>query len=146
MINNNTLEMLLIDSHLTNLASVTLPSTEVEFSTEHDDSPYSSAHLQSTFIPASARNFTEQETIEQSIIDQQATRHHINWRSVVLAYYILLTLGNSLDYITNILLMQSPAQHQKIMPCQVGQLQGRCFLRLAPQCFNICLVINSCCY
>ena len=54
MINNDTLEMLPIDSHLTNLASVTLPSTEVEFSTEHDDSPYSSAHLQSTFIPASA--------------------------------------------------------------------------------------------
>ena len=53
-------------------------------------------------------------------------------RSVVLAYYILLTLGNSLDYITNIQLMQSPAQHQKIMPCQVGQLQGRCFLRLPP--------------
>lgn len=81
MINNDTLEMLPIDSHLTNLASVTLPSTEVEFSTEHDDSPYSSAHLQSTFIPASAQNFTEQETIEQSIIDQQTTRHHINWPS-----------------------------------------------------------------
>ena len=91
MINNDTLEMLPIDSHLTNLASVTLPSTEVEFSTEHDDSPYSSAHLQSTFIPASARNFTEQETIEQSIIDQQATRHHINWPS---------TAGNPINEFT----------------------------------------------
>ena len=64
---------------------------------------------------------------------------------MVLAYYILLTLGNSLDYITNILLMQSPAQHHKIMPCQVGQLQGRCFLRLTPQCFNICLVCICMC-
>ena len=91
MINNDTLEMLPIDSHLTNLASVTLPSTEVEFSTEHDDSSYSSAHLQSTFIPASARNFTEQETIEQSIIDQQATRHHINWPS---------TAGNPINEFT----------------------------------------------
>lgn len=78
VINNDTLGMLPIDSHLTNLTSVTLPSSEIEFSVEHNDNRYS-ANLQSTFVPASARSFTEQETIEQSITSTQATQYHINW-------------------------------------------------------------------
>ena len=49
MINDDTLAMLLVDSHLTNLTSVTLPSSEVEFSAEHNDNPYG-AHLQSTSV------------------------------------------------------------------------------------------------
>lgn len=81
--------MLPTDSHLTNLASVTLPSSEVEFSAEHDGS--FSAHLQSTFIPTSAQSFTEQETIQQCIINPQATRHHINWPS---------TAGNPINEFT----------------------------------------------
>ena len=89
MINYDTLGMLPIDSHLTNLASVTLPSSEVEFSAEHNDNPYS-AHLQSTFVPASTRSFTEQEAIQESIINPQATRH-INWPS---------TAGNPINEFT----------------------------------------------
>ena len=57
VINNDTLAMLPVDSHLTNLTSVTLPSSEVEFSAEHNDNLYG-AHLQSTFVPASAHGRT----------------------------------------------------------------------------------------
>jgi len=81
VINNDTLRMLSIDSHLTNLRSVTLPSSEVEFSVEHSNNPTDSAHLQSTFVPTSAQHFTEQEPIEHSITNPQATQHHVNWPS-----------------------------------------------------------------
>ena len=46
MITNDTLGILPTDSHLTKLVSVILPSSEVEFSAEHDDNPYST-YLQS---------------------------------------------------------------------------------------------------
>ena len=70
VINNDTLAMLPVDSHLTNLTSVTLPSSE--FSAEHSDNPYT-AHMQTTFVPTSAPSYTEQQTIQESIINPQAT-------------------------------------------------------------------------
>ena len=81
-INHDTLEMLPIDSRLTDLPSVTVSSNEVELSSEHGVDPYS-AHLQSTFVPTSAQSFTEQERIQQSIIDPQASQHHLNWPATV---------------------------------------------------------------
>ena len=53
------------------------------------------------------------------------------------------SVSNSLECV-NILLLQSVGQHQKVMLCQVIQLQDKCFPRLDPRCFNICLVYGSC--
>lgn len=72
-IDSNTLEMLPIDDQLTNLSSVSVSS---ELSSEKDDhDPY----LQSTFVCTSARTFTEQETIQQSIFDPQSSQQHVDW-------------------------------------------------------------------
>ena len=59
------------DGDLTGLRSMTLElSDDQEFPSPQDVDPYD-AHLQRTFVPSTAQRLTEQETIQQCIIEGQ---------------------------------------------------------------------------
>jgi len=67
-IDNHILAELPIDGHLTNLPSVLLSTNDAEVSEQEEDDT-ANANLPSTFVPASVQTFTEQGTIQQSIIN-----------------------------------------------------------------------------
>ena len=72
--------MLPIDDVLTNLVSISVSSDSVEILADQGSDPYN-ADLQSTFVPATGRSFTEHEIIQQSIMDPSAAQQHVNWPS-----------------------------------------------------------------
>ena len=72
-INHDTLSMLPIDSQLTNLVSISVSSDSDEILADQGSNPYN-AYLQSTFVPATLRSFTEHEMIQQSIMDPSASQ------------------------------------------------------------------------
>ena len=71
-IDPDALALLLEDGDLTGLCSTTLESSadEEELPSPQDVDPYD-AHLARTFVPNTAQRLTEQETIRQSINEQQ---------------------------------------------------------------------------
>lgn len=79
-INHGTLSMLPIDSQLTNPVSISISSDSVEILANQGSDPYN-AYLQSIFVPATVRSFTEHEMIRQSIMDVSASQQHVNWPS-----------------------------------------------------------------
>ena len=77
-INHDTLEQLPIDSDLTNLITVSIDSSDLlEIPVQQDD-PYESL-MSSTFVPAAATDFTEQQAIRQSIMNQSSNQQYVNW-------------------------------------------------------------------
>ena len=80
-INHDTLSMLPNDSQLTNLVSISVSlDSVVETPGNQDSDPYN-AYIPSTFVPATARSFTEQEMIQQSIMDPLPSLQHVDWPS-----------------------------------------------------------------
>ena len=75
-IDNHTLGTLPIDDHLTNVSSIFLSSNDVKVSAQNDDDD---SNLQSTFVLTSARTFTEQQMIHQSIVHSQSSHSQVNW-------------------------------------------------------------------
>ena len=52
----------------------------VEILADQGSNPYN-AYLQSIFVSATVRSFTEHEIIQQSIMDPSASQQHVNWPS-----------------------------------------------------------------
>ena len=91
-INHETLALLPDDSDLTNLLAVHISSDQLETPPEQesqDDDPHS-AYLHTTFVPTTTRGLTEQQRIQQSILDPQNSQH-ANWPS---------TAGNPINEFT----------------------------------------------
>ena len=91
-INHETLALLPDDSDLTNLLAVHISSDQLETPPEQesqDDDPHS-AYLHTTFVPTTTRGLTEQQRIQQSILDPQNSQH-TNWPS---------TAGNPINEFT----------------------------------------------
>ena len=76
-IDSDALALLPEDGDLTGLCSMTLESSDddQELSPPQDVDPYD-AHLARTFVPSTAQRLTEQETIRQSINEQQPHQAH----------------------------------------------------------------------
>jgi hypothetical protein len=70
-INSDAVHLLPEDGDISGLTSVTLEPTNDDISEQVDEDPYG-AHLARTFIPISGCQRTQQETIRQSVLEQQS--------------------------------------------------------------------------
>ncbi len=77
-IDHSVLALLPVDGQLTQIKTVRVSSSEVDMPAREDEHPHS-AHLPSTFIPMPQRGITEEEAIEQSVIQGN---NHVNWPSI----------------------------------------------------------------
>ena len=76
-IDDSVLQLLPVDGELDNLPTVRIPSSgEADIPAREDEDPRS-AHLASTFLPMPTRGITEQEAIQQSVIQNSP----ISWPS-----------------------------------------------------------------
>ncbi len=86
-INQNILASLPVDSLLTEIRTIRVSSSEVDMPARDDEDPHS-AHIPSTFLPMPQRGVTEEEAIQQSVIQGN---NHVKWPS---------TTGNAVNEFT----------------------------------------------
>ena len=80
-IDQSVLAQLPIDGELTtNLRTIRVESNEENTPVRDDDDPYS-AHLESTFIPMPMRGVTEQQAIQESMVQSAHSSTPVNWPS-----------------------------------------------------------------
>ena len=79
-IDHGVLALLPVDGELTNLCTMRMLSTEVDTAFERHNEDPSYAHLGSTFVPIPARGVTEQEAINQTIM-QSGNCTPVRWPS-----------------------------------------------------------------
>ena len=90
-IDQSVLAQLPVDGELTtNLRTIRVESGEENTPVRDDEDPYS-AHLDSTFIPMPMRGVTEQQAIQESIVQSGHSSTPVNWPS---------TCGNPINEFT----------------------------------------------
>lgn len=86
-IDQSVLALLPVDGLLTEIQTIRVSSSEVDMPVREDEDPHS-AHLPSTFLPMPRRGITEEEAIQQSVIQGNS---HVNWP---------VTTGNAVNEFT----------------------------------------------